>query len=173
MRRDDETLLSNAIQALQGAEPDASQMSASAKRVAERLGMDGAAGMVGHSGVSAIESCDDIQQLLAADRAGTLSQTRSLLIEAHLRDCGACLRQSRSGAALDWSVPDRFGAKKSRAENQRPRRLGWTLGWAFAPTLALLAGTFFVYKAYWEIPPGVRAEVQSIDGLSTPALPSL
>jgi hypothetical protein len=28
----------------------------------------------------------------------------------------------------------------------------------------LLISAFFVYKAYWQVPPGVRAEVQSIDG---------
>jgi ferric-dicitrate binding protein FerR (iron transport regulator) len=27
-----------------------------------------------------------------------------------------------------------------------------------------MISAFFVYKAYWQVPPGVRAEVQSIDG---------
>jgi hypothetical protein len=36
--------------------------------------------------------------------------------------------------------------------------------WTFVPTLAVLALTFFVYRAFWQIPPGVRAEVESIDG---------
>jgi hypothetical protein len=39
-----------------------------------------------------------------------------------------------------------------------------TPAWAVASALALLVGGSFVYRAYWQVPPGVRAEVQSIDG---------
>ena len=50
----------------------------------------------------------------------------------------------------------------------RPARaLSWNFRafrWALAPTLAVLALTFFLYRAFWQIPPGVRAEVESIDG---------
>jgi hypothetical protein len=56
---------------------------------------------------------------------------------------------------LDWSTP-----KAAPVSVWRPRAYGWAL----APVCALLVAAFFVYKAYWQIPPGVRAEVQSIDG---------
>jgi ferric-dicitrate binding protein FerR (iron transport regulator) len=56
---------------------------------------------------------------------------------------------------LDWSAP-------------RPRRvIAWhpqTAAWALASAAALLAASLLVYRAYWQVPPGVRAEVQSIDG---------
>ncbi len=80
------------------------------------------------------------------------------MVGAHLRECGPCHRQLRAGAAsaaLDWSAP---GA--SRPSRWRPRLSGW----AMAPALALLALTFFLYRAFWQVPPGVRAEVRSIDG---------
>ena len=80
------------------------------------------------------------------------------MIEAHLHDCGACFRLAKSGskaAAVDWSVP-----KAARVSVWRPRAMGWAL----APVCALLVGTFLVYQAYWRVPTGVRAEVQSIDG---------
>jgi FecR protein/Protein of unknown function (DUF3352)/Putative zinc-finger len=149
----DETLLETGIHALKAAEPDAAELSASAMRVANRLGLDG----VNSVQVETIESCADVQHLLPAYRAGTLSQARSMLIEAHMHDCGACRHQFRSGSAkvLDWSAP-----KPAPTFNWHPRALGWTLAWA----AALLVGGLFVYKAYWQIPPGVRAEVQSIDG---------
>jgi hypothetical protein len=162
MKEHDETLFKTAVQALQTAEPDPEQISASAKRVAGRLGIAMESELLTHPAKNTIESCEDVRQLLGSYRAGTLSPARTLLVEAHLHDCQACLRQSQSqsrrgsrAAVLDWSTP-----KASRAIAWRPRAFAWVL----APCAALLLCTLFVYKAYWEIPPGVRAEVQSIDG---------
>src|SRR5580698_7335811 len=151
--RQDEMLLKSSIDAVKASEPDAAQLTASAVRVAERLGID--AGL--HVVVDSIHSCEDVRQLSAAYRAGTLSAARTLLIEAHLHDCGACQRYFRggSGVVLDWSTP-----KASRAFGWHPRAYGWSL----ATAAALLVSTMFFYKALWQIPPGVRAEVESIDG---------
>jgi hypothetical protein len=152
--RKDEMLLRTAVQALQADEPEAEQVAASARRVADRLGID----IMNESRVDAISSCDDVQHLFSSYRAGTLSDARSLLIEAHIRDCSACRRRFRGGssaAVLDWSAP-----KARRAVAWQPQ----TFGWALASACALLIAFFFVYKIYWQVPPGVRAEVQSIDG---------
>jgi hypothetical protein len=151
--RQDESLLNKGIQALKSAEPDAAQLTASATRVAHQLGLDGVSDTVDH----AIESCDDVQHMLPAFRAGSLSHARSQLIEAHIRDCGLCRRHfhGASSSAVNWSAP-----RAAHAFVWRPRMFGWT----FASAFALLIVMLFVYKAYWEIPPGVRAEVQSIDG---------
>jgi hypothetical protein len=56
---------------------------------------------------------------------------------------------------VDWSAP-----AIARPVVWHPRQFGW----AMAATFALVVCTLFVYKAYWQVPPGVRAEVQSIDG---------
>ena len=151
--KQDEMHLRNAVQALQADEPEAEQMAASARRVADKLGID----TMNESTVDAITSCDDVQHLFGSYRAGTLPQARALLIEAHLRDCNLCLRRFKggSGVVLDWSAP-------------KPRRvIAWhpqTAAWALASAAALLAASLLVYRAYWQVPPGVRAEVQSIDG---------
>jgi ferric-dicitrate binding protein FerR (iron transport regulator) len=151
--KQDEMHLRNAVQALQADEPEAEQMAASARRVADKLGID----TMNESTVDAITSCDDVQHLFGSYRAGTLPQARALLMEAHLRDCSGCLRRFKggSGVVLDWSAP-------------RPRRvIAWhpqTAAWALASAAALLAASLLVYRAYWQVPPGVRAEVQSIDG---------
>ena len=68
MRRDDETLLKAAVVAMQADEPDGEQITASAERVAGRLGIDFVA--------SAIESCGDVAQLLPSYRAGDLPSAR-------------------------------------------------------------------------------------------------
>jgi hypothetical protein len=157
MTRDDETRLSAAIDALHATNPDSEQIAASANRVAERLGMEAG----GVMRIDTIENCSDVQQLFRAYRAGILPAPRALVIEAHMRDCGACLRQFKSGSTtLDWSRPE-----SARASAWRPK-FGWAMRWALAPTLALLAGSFFVYRTYWQVPPGVRAEVESIDGFA-------
>jgi hypothetical protein len=151
MKRD-ESLLNTALQALKDYEPDATQLAASARRVADRLGIDG----VTNVAIEAIHSCDDVQQLLPSYRAGNLSPARSLLIKAHLHECSVCQRRFQSGTkVLDWSAP-----RPARAFVWHPRAFGWS----FAGALALLVSGLFVYRAYWQVPPGVRAEVQSIDG---------
>jgi hypothetical protein len=155
MARHNEMLLRNAVQSLQNDEPDAAQIAESARRVAHRLDMDGVGELAAGSEMEAIRNCEDVQRLLQSYQAGTLSNARSLLIKAHLRDCGACLRHSRSGTALDWSAP-----KAARPFVWRP----WVSGWALPTVCALLVCSFFVYKTYWQVPPGVRAEVRSIDG---------
>jgi hypothetical protein len=160
MTRQEEFILDNAIEAMRTAEPDAAQFAASADRVAERLGIRAANPLA--IDAAPIENCEDVQHLLASYRAGTLSPVRSLLIDAHLRDCGNCLRQLHSSdgpAQVDWSVP-----KTAPVLAWKPRQLGWSLGGALAAGVALAACSFFAYKAYWQVPPGVRAQVESIDG---------
>jgi FecR protein/Protein of unknown function (DUF3352)/Putative zinc-finger len=158
MKRRDEILLTTAVQALQADEPNAEQVAASARRVAGQLGFDAMTGSESGLAVSTIGNCEDVKQLLKSYRAGTLSNSRSLMIEAHLRDCGSCYRRAKSESgtsAVDWSAP-----RAARVSVWRPRAFGWAL----APICALLVCSFFVYTVYWQVPPGVRAEVESIDG---------
>jgi len=150
--RHDEILLNAALEDIKAAEPNAAEVSASARRVADRLGIDDVRG----AAIDAIHNCSDVQKLLPAFQAGNLSNARSLMIHAHLSECSVCRRRLQSGAAvLDWSTP-----RPARAFAWHPRAFGWS----FAGALALLVSSLFVYRAYWQVPPGVRAEVQSIDG---------
>ncbi len=158
MTQHDETLLTAAIDALKATEPDSAQFTNSAQRVAARLGLDESRQVAGFSMNQTIETCDDVQHLLTSYKAGTLTPARTLLVEAHLRDCRSCLRQFKgqaAQAALDWTTP-----KPAARSTWHPR----SLGWAMAASIAMLACSFFLYKAYWQVPAGVRAEVQSIDG---------
>jgi hypothetical protein len=148
--KNDDVMLDNATKAMRDAQPEAAQLSFSAENVAKKLGIV----LIENA---AIEGCDGIQPLLAAYRAGMLAESKALLVEAHLHECGACSRKLRGGAgAVDWSAPKVMPARTP----VRP----WAMAWAMAASLAVAATGMFAYKAYWQIPPGVRAEVQSIDG---------
>jgi hypothetical protein len=154
MRRDEESLLDRSVRALRADVPDHQAISASAARSAQALGID----LNRDAFEGAIQDCAGVQGLFGSYRAGDLMPRRRLLVDAHLRDCGVCLRAFREGptdGTLDWSEP-------AIAPTSRRRPLAW--GWALAVSAVLLATGLFVYKAYWQIPPGVRADVQSIDG---------
>src|SRR5579871_4424102 len=101
MKRHNDVLLSKAIEAVRAGEPDAEAIASSAARISDRLGID----LRSASTVEQIRSCDDVRRLLDAYRHGKLSEARSLLVKAHLSDCGACLRYFRQGekGAIDWS----------------------------------------------------------------------
>jgi hypothetical protein len=143
MKLNDRSLLDRATGALRSDIPDAEAITASAARAAQKLGIE----MSHEALTSAIRNCDDVQQLLSSYRAGTLPEARVLLVQAHLQDCGVCLRrfrEGREGATLDWAAP--LIAPKSRRHPQ-----AW--GWALAFSSVLLISALFVYKAYWQVPP--------------------
>lgn len=150
MKNQNEELLDRATQAMRVAAPDALELSASAEKVAGRLGIAFA------DNTDAIENCEDMRPLLDAYRAGTLSVGQTLLVEAHLRECGLCYRRFRGVGAVNWSAP-KVMPVRSKVSSR-------TMAWAMAASLAVAAAGLFMYQAYWQVPPGVRAEVQSIDG---------
>jgi hypothetical protein len=154
MKREEKAILDRATQALRADVPDEESISASAERTAKEVGIE----MNRETFDGAIRNCEDVQRLFGSYRASTLPAARKLLVEAHLRDCGHCLRlfnEGREHAVLNWSAP-----RIATASERRP--LAW--GWGLATAAVLLATGFFVYRTYWQVPPGVRAEVQSIDG---------
>ena len=151
MNSERKTLLDRTIDSLRDDVPGMSEIAASAQRSAEVLGIDNR-----HSAVAgAIHNCEGVRLLLDDYRAGSLPEAKAMLVKAHLADCGACLRAHHRSAKLDWTTPRiAAGAKRN------PRAWGWAASAACILTLAML----FVYRVYWQVPPGVRAEVVSIDG---------
>ncbi len=85
-------------------------------------------------------------------------------MQAHLGECGLCLRHFREGGvetAVDWARPRLVSRQRVTST---PARHPYTWGWALALSCTVLAAALFIYRAYWQVPPGVRAEVESIDG---------
>jgi hypothetical protein len=151
MNSESKTLLDRAVKALRDDVPGAAEIAASAQRSAEALGIENRHAVV----AGAIQNCEGVRELMDAYRTGTLPESKALLIKAHLADCGACLRVYRQSANLDWSTP-RVAVLRER----RPQVWGWAAAAAFVAAVAMV----FVYRVYWQVPPGVRAEVLSIDG---------
>lgn len=159
MKGDGQAILDRAMRALRADVPAGEEISASAARSAQVLGVE----MNREIFDGAIRNCEGVQRLFEPYRAGTLTEARKLLVEAHLSECGQCLRlfhEGRERAAVNWSAPE--WTRPGMAATAGRRRLAW--GVALTALAALLVAGVFAYKAYWEVPPGVRAEVQSIDG---------
>jgi hypothetical protein len=151
MNSESKTLLDRAVKALRDDVPGAAEVDASAHRSSVALGIENL-----HAAVAgAIQNCEGVRQLMDAYRAGTLPEAKAMLMKAHLADCGACLRVYRQSAKLDWSAPRITGRAQRRPQ---------TWGWATAAVCVLTVAMAFVYRAYWQVPPGVRAEVVSVDG---------
>ena len=109
----------------------------------------------------AIAGCADVVALLPAHRRGELPAARALLIEDHLRDCVACrgafLRPGQRHLAL---LPWRASSGSATAAPRRRRQ------YAMAATvvLAALASAWAVHQAFFRVPAGSRAAVQSVSG---------
>jgi len=152
--RQDEVLFESAIEAIHADRPTSDQLSASADRVAERLGLDHGV----HAPSSVLVTCEDVRRRFLSRDAGVVPDSTLRLIDAHLLECQACRLRFQAGSAataVRWSAP-----KTVRIDAWRPR----TFGWALATAATFLLAGLFVYRAYWQVPPGVRAEVESIDG---------
>jgi hypothetical protein len=154
MRPDNKVSLEAAIRALTADEPEDVQFTMSARSLADRLGVASPE----ECAVEEIRSCADVERLLTAYRAGAVPAKRALLMEAHLGECSSCRYRFQKGSAaiaVNWAT-----LKPAQPLLWRPRSLAWGL----AASAAFLMTLLFVYKAYWQVPPGVRAEVQSVDG---------
>jgi hypothetical protein len=129
-----------------------------AARVWQRLAVaaDGAAA-TGVSGT--IEGCADVLALLEARRRGDLAEARALLVDDHLRECVGCRNAlvrpgQRRLALLPW-----------RAESPRPAptsRRAYAV--AASVVLGLAVSAAAVRQAYFAVPAGSRAAVQSVTG---------
>jgi hypothetical protein len=153
--KDREMDLNAAISAVRADEPDSAQLREAAGRVWQNMQ---AAGSAGELGVEHIRGCADVQRLLPAYSANTLPAERTLLVEAHLRECVTCRRRARHQAAEEsvaWTspIPARgFGIR------------GWR--WAAAAAVILAVTAFLIQNTYFAVPAGARAKVQALDGLA-------
>lgn len=143
--------LDDAIRALKTDEPDAGDMSHAMGRLALRLEGENSPEPV------RLEGCADVQQLLPRYFAGQLPASRTLVIKMHLLECVACRQHAKGEAAgtVDWS------ALLPARKNPRPKGLRIALAFAMA---GVAAAALFVYSAYFAVPAGARASVQSLDG---------
>jgi hypothetical protein len=110
----------------------------------------------------AIGGCADVRLLLDAHRRGELPAARALLVEDHLRDCVACraafLRPGRRNLALLAWPPS---TSTAGAAAPRPWRAHAV---AASVLLAASVSAWVVRQAFFGVPAGPRAAVQSVAG---------
>jgi hypothetical protein len=107
-----------------------------------------------------IRGCEDVRALLPALAAQRLAAGRALLVEDHLRECPTCR------AAFDGSATSRHVASPwTRTAETRPAFV-WGRQWlAVAAALVLTVGLgFSAYRAWFGVPAGPSASVESIGG---------
>ncbi len=141
--------LDRAVSAMRGDEPDSKAISAAADRTWMQMTAELAEG-------EQIHGCADIEKLLTARTAGTLSGARRQLVEDHLRECVNCRRLAHAAPKQDTSWAPVISA--------RPR---WSVRqYAFAATLLAVIGLSALLLNQWFFgaPEGMRAKVQSSQG---------
>lgn len=138
-----------ALHELRNDEPPAHELRQSAGRVWQRL--QTAEAMPAHE---MIRGCEDVRELLRAYRTGQLTAVRSLLVEAHLRECLACRQQAEGHTSVvEWSRPE-----------PRPARIAWPR-FAYAAALAVVViASLLAYNAYFAVPVGPRGTMHALEG---------
>jgi ferric-dicitrate binding protein FerR (iron transport regulator) len=150
--------LEDAIAAVRADEPAPSVVEQAGARVLSVLRAETRSGA---DAVVAIRGCADIEALLPAHRQGALAGPRALLVEDHLHECAACgaLFRNPDGprlAVLPW---------RPAADKPASKPHSWrTYAAAASLVLALGAGEV-VRRAFFAVPPGSRAAVQSLSGV--------
>ena len=139
------------IESIVNGQPDAKTAAAAAERVRGALfGVAGVAQVAGR-----IQSCDDYRGLIPAYLQRTLSDSRRMLLEDHVRECIPCRK------ALDET---RTG--KPKVHVMAPVRRAGYRNWAIAAALLLTAGAGTWYTL---MRPGISGEavatIDSIDGV--------
>lgn len=154
-----DTFLEKAISELRSDEPDGKSLASSADRVWHRLQTAAGEEILSFAD-QPIRSCDDIRALLPAFYAEQLVPARALIVQDHLRECGACRsyaqgRAAATGASDNWRI------------EPASRGLQWNfarLVLAGAVGAVLVAAVWVGASWYFGGPAGSRAEVASIQG---------
>ncbi len=150
--------LDDAIAAVRDDAPAPGAAPEAAARVWQRLGPEGRATA---DAPEAIGGCADVIALRNAFRSGQLTPARTLLVEDHLRECVGCRAAylepgGRHLALLTWRP-----SAGPLAAAPRPWR---SYARAASVLLAVAVTAWVVQQAFFGVPAGSRAAVQSVSG---------
>ncbi|MBV8206147.1 MAG: FecR domain-containing protein, partial [Acidobacteria bacterium] len=110
-----------------------------------------------------LRNCTDFRELLAERDAGTITAGHRLLLEDHLRECGACRRYSRGLSEPDSEA--REWARGIKAFQRHEQQGGTRRLLMYAAVFAVAALGGFTANYYMLAPaPGVRARVEGAEG---------
>jgi hypothetical protein len=148
--------LDDAVAAVREDEPGPAETAAAGARVWERITAPSAAI------ANPIRGCADVQALLPAHRRRELPPARALLVEDHLHECAQCRVLAAEAPAHRLAVlPWRAAAPSAPSPRKRP-----LARYAIAASAVLAAGAaaWGVRQAFFAVPTGSRAAVQSVSG---------
>jgi FecR-like protein/uncharacterized protein DUF3352/putative zinc finger protein len=146
-------MLEQALAAVRADQPDRELMQAAGERVWQQLSQSSTV-PAGES----IHGCADVRSLLVQYRSGELGLARKLLVSAHLNECVECRREAEMGGVS--SVPSPWKQALPRTANQ-----SWRYAMAAAAVMLLAIAGYFVSGKVLSGPAGMRARVESFDGV--------
>ncbi len=156
MKRQDkpQEMLEQAVAAVRVDQPNAELLHAAGERVWQQLSQNAAGVAEGES----IRGCADVRSLLVQYRRGELGLARKLLVSAHLNECVECRREAELGGVS--SVPSPWKQALPRTANP-----SWRYAMAAAAIVVLAIAGYFVSGKLLSGPAGMRARVESFDGV--------
>jgi ferric-dicitrate binding protein FerR (iron transport regulator) len=149
-------MLDQALTAMRAEQPDQEIMNAAGERVWQRVSQEAASAA---AQVESIRGCEDIRKLLLQYRGGQLAPARALLVESHLHECVACRREAETGKR------ERSTLAPWKHELPQIRNTGYRWVAAAAAIAVFAITTYFVQDKLFSGPQGMRARVESFNGV--------
>src|SRR5579859_1084394 len=151
--------LDHALNAMRAEQPDQETMNAAGERVWQRVSQEAA--FPSTAQVVSIRGCEDVRSLLPQYRNGMLAPARALLVESHLHECVACRREADSGKR------ERNTLAPWKQELPQVANTGFRWVAAAAAIVIFAVATYFVQDKFFSGPQGMRARVESLNGVLT------
>jgi hypothetical protein len=151
--------LDHALTAMRAEQPDQVTMNAAGERVWQRVSQE--ASFASTAQVVSIRGCEDVRSLLPQYRNGQLAPARALLVESHLHECVDCRREAETGKrGLATLAP-------WKQELPQVGNTGFRWVAAAAAIVIFAVATYFVQDKFFSGPQGMRARVESLNGVLT------
>ena len=151
--------LEHALNAMRAEQPDHETMNAAGERVWQRVSQEAA--FPSAAQVVSIRGCEDVCALLPQYRSGKLSPARALLVDSHLHECAACRREAETGQR------ERRALAPWKQELPQVVNTGFRWVAAAAAIVIFAVATYFVQDKFFSGPQGMRARVESLNGVLT------
>ncbi len=148
-------LLNQALASVRSELPESAAMNAAGDRVWQQLSQEAATAPQ----VESIHGCEDVRRLLVQYRGGQLAPARALLVESHLLECVDCRSEAETGERVR-TMPMPWKQELPQVGNTGFR---WV---AVAAAIVVFAfTTYFVQSKFFSGPKGMRARVESLNGV--------
>jgi hypothetical protein len=148
-------LLNQALTSVRSEMPDHETMSAAGDRVWQHLSTEAA----NAPQVESIRGCADVKKLLLQYNEGQLVPARALLVESHLQECAACRNEAKTDKR-ERTIPMPW-----KQELPQVRNTGFRWVAVAAAVAALAITTYFAQGKFFSGPQGMRARVESLNGV--------